>query len=136
MESITQLKKMQKEFRSKIKKDGKKLIHAAFKEFFKLCPQVEAIKWTQYTHHFNDGDACTFGRYDFSYKVKGLNTKQKIRKTKDESYERWVFYCDRAEGFVDFCELDRTGNKKDKPFQEAFDKATADLFEAAFGDHC
>ncbi|SDH18098.1 hypothetical protein SAMN05421505_11285 [Sinosporangium album] len=32
-------------------------------------PRIEAIRWTQYTPYFNDGDVCEFSVYGASYKV-------------------------------------------------------------------
>jgi hypothetical protein len=30
------------------------------KDFFAAVPQIKSVTWTQYSPHFNDGDACTF----------------------------------------------------------------------------
>lgn len=35
--------------------------------------EVEAVKWRQCTPYFNDGDACTFGSYGISVKLKGID---------------------------------------------------------------
>lgn len=35
-----------------------------FTEYFALYPFVTRIQWTQYTPHFNDGEACEFGVND------------------------------------------------------------------------
>lgn len=51
-----------------------------FLEWFKGAPkEVEAIRWTQYTPHFNDGDACVFSVHEPSLKLVGV--------TKDEDEE-------------------------------------------------
>lgn len=39
---------------------GKKVIRECFAEFFAAHEIVTAIRWTQYTPYFNDGDTCTF----------------------------------------------------------------------------
>lgn len=38
-----------------------KEINVIFENFFKENPEVRAIRWTQYTPYFNDGDECIFG---------------------------------------------------------------------------
>lgn len=35
-----------------------------FAAFFAACPEVESLSWTQYTPHFNDGDACVFSVHE------------------------------------------------------------------------
>lgn len=35
-------------------------------------PEVEAVRWEQYTPYFNDGDACEFRIYDASVKLVGV----------------------------------------------------------------
>lgn len=48
----------------------------AFKEFFRQVfmehPELEDIRWRQYTPYFNDGDACVFGVYDPYFKIRNF----------------------------------------------------------------
>jgi hypothetical protein len=44
-----------------IRKEGEKAVRAFFIEFFEKRPDVFAVRWTQYTPHFNDGEPCVFG---------------------------------------------------------------------------
>lgn len=37
-------------------------------------PEVEAVRWEQYTPYFNDGDVCTFSANDVSIKFTGKDT--------------------------------------------------------------
>lgn len=48
------------ELDAKIQAEGGKAVSAFLKEYFDKRPDVYGIKWTQYTPHFNDGDACVF----------------------------------------------------------------------------
>lgn len=48
------------ELDKKIQAEGMTAVKAFFKEFFEKRPDVYGVKWTQYTPHFNDGDACVF----------------------------------------------------------------------------
>ncbi|NTF18063.1 hypothetical protein G6L37_06570 [Agrobacterium rubi] len=44
----------------KIKTEGRRVIEAAAAAFFEANPTVEAIRWTQYTPYWSDGDATVF----------------------------------------------------------------------------
>ena len=46
------------------RKDNSALFRGMFEGFFAAYPEVEAFRWHQYTPHFNDGEACTFGVHD------------------------------------------------------------------------
>lgn len=45
---------------------GKSMIENEFKAIFERHPEINAVKWTQYTPYFNDGEECIFGVHDFS----------------------------------------------------------------------
>lgn len=47
---------------------------------------VEAVRWTQYTPYFNDGDACVFHTGEIYVKVKGLYDEKDLE-DEDEYYE-------------------------------------------------
>lgn len=53
-----------KELDSLVENEGKKILSGFFSEFFADHPDVHAIKWTQYTPYFMDGDPCVFGLND------------------------------------------------------------------------
>ncbi len=57
------------------------------KTLIKSTPQVEAVRWTQYTPYFNDGEECNFG-------VNDLEIKFSKKFAINERY-------DNGEGFVD-----------------------------------
>jgi hypothetical protein len=49
-----------KALEAEIKTVGKDSMKELFVEFFKQFPDVKALRWTQYTPHFNDGEPCVF----------------------------------------------------------------------------
>jgi hypothetical protein len=49
---------------AEIKVEARKVIEAVGAEFFARNPSVVAIRWTQYTPYWQDGDTCTFGAND------------------------------------------------------------------------
>lgn len=49
---------------AEIKVEARKVIEAVGAEFFARNPSVVAIRWTQYTPYWQDGDTCTFSAND------------------------------------------------------------------------
>ena len=115
--SIDSLRTMKRNFSDAIRQHGKEVLGAAFKAFFDAHPEVEAIRWTQYTPYFNDGDACVFSVNDFTYRT-------------TDPQASCPEYAD-DDGFVD---------DSDGPIASAvheFERGVEDddIFEAVFGDH-
>ncbi len=50
----------QKALRTKFQSEAQTMFKESLKDFFELNPGVNAIRWTQYTPYFNDGDPCIF----------------------------------------------------------------------------
>lgn len=50
-----------------LRQEAAALIKPMLSEFIKQNPQVSAVKWTQYTPYFNDGDQCTFNVHEPSF---------------------------------------------------------------------
>lgn len=46
---------------AKLKKQINELVMADLKSLMKDNPEIDSIKWQQYTPSFNDGDVCEFG---------------------------------------------------------------------------
>lgn len=46
---------------------SKTVFHTAVSNFFNTYPEVAAIRWTQYTPYFNDGDTCEFSVHDLEF---------------------------------------------------------------------
>jgi hypothetical protein len=49
---------------AEIKVEARKVIEAVGAEFFARNPSVTAIRWTQYTPYWQDGDTCSFSAND------------------------------------------------------------------------
>lgn len=71
---MQQLQDLQAQYEEKAKKIGKPAFVELATPLFECCPELEAIVWTQYTPHFNDGGACTFSinLYDGFYSKKAV----------------------------------------------------------------
>ncbi len=48
------------EARKRFQEQGQRMFKEIFKQFFENNPAVTAVKWTQYTPFYNDGDPCEF----------------------------------------------------------------------------
>lgn len=91
------------ELNSQMREKSKDLMKEAFRDFLgKYDEVVENIYWTQYTPHFNDGEACEFGVNDVfillkddeeacEYEGSSLYDKDSINTLKEQiaKWEAW-----------------------------------------------
>jgi hypothetical protein len=70
MKQLTALKTTLEEKLKEVQNQGKQAISEAFVEFFEKCPDVEAVRWSQYAPYFNDGDACEFSVHELEVRLK------------------------------------------------------------------
>lgn len=61
MSKITEIKERFAQARKTMESEGEAAMKEVFADFFKKHPEVNSVKWVQYTPYFNDGDSCTFG---------------------------------------------------------------------------
>lgn len=107
--------------KQEVEAKAKSAVGALFKAFFAAHPNVGALKWTQYTPHFNDGEACEF-RVNNDFDVLLGKYVSDDDDSDDESNE-----------FVESYGVD------DGPTKEAIRSleraVNEDVFLSAFGDH-
>jgi len=60
---ISKAKKDIEKLKSKLVKDTQMLFKHSLKDIFKNNKRLTSFSWTQYTPHWNDGDACTFSAH-------------------------------------------------------------------------
>lgn len=53
--------------RLEISARGKEALKVGFDQFFELTPEVETVRWSQYTPYFSDGDENIFSVHDYLY---------------------------------------------------------------------
>jgi len=102
---------------------GRQQMVGAFKTFFDAFPDVDALRWSQFTPYFNDGDVCEFSRNEFD--VRGYGDAQLVGGQEMDE-----------DGFYQGYEIDSESDlgKALDHLYEGF----ADLdetFRLAFGDH-
>lgn len=109
---LTELVKQVEDLHRKMQRDGQVALKAAFADFFDAHPEATAIVWTQYTPHFNDGDACTFGVNDFELKVDTNKIAEDVKKLViDQSNSEYGYGDGCAAGAVAMIE-DTASNRK------------------------
>jgi hypothetical protein len=95
---------------------------------------IEAVRWTQYTPYFNDGDACTFGVHEpyIKFKTLDLANKYSAYGVEDEDpdedgngycYMGWSSWGEETSLHDDFEEF------------SDFVQANENLMKQLFGDH-
>jgi hypothetical protein len=116
MSTIAELKASMEAARAQIKEHGQAAFKAELATFFNDNPDVEALRWTQYTPYFNDGEPCVFGASDLTIK--------RVGSAGDEG--------DDEDGF----EHASWGDKKHKNACDWWKGANDDdVLLASFGDH-
>lgn len=63
-EAVEALGAQYEAMKAKLGSEGRAAVKAMFQGFFATYPGVSAVRWTQYTPHFNDGDPCRFSVHD------------------------------------------------------------------------
>lgn len=130
-------RKQKQELQEQISKHGKKALVTEFNQFFESNSNVEAVRWSQYTPYFNDGDSCEFGRNDFYVKLKKALPIVKYDKTDGLTSD------DDDDGFTDSytIESDRNKDPRTLALAKSLEKlsrafsGTDDIFLDTFGDH-
>ncbi len=61
VEKYQAAKKVYEEALAEAGKLGAKVVVAVLQPIFDANPTLEAVRWTQYTPYFNDGEPCVFG---------------------------------------------------------------------------
>ena len=138
MSGFDELLDLKKQYEDKLKKDGESIVKGALAEFFATFPEVEALRWDQFTPYFNDGEACVFT-------FRGLHVKIKNASVSDEVKEE-INVNDFLDIEYDLYDWDDV--KKEKIAKKGFEKLyeaglklngqlgqVEDALETVFGDH-
>lgn len=114
--------------KAKMKADGEQLVGAYIKELMAEHPKIAAVKWTQYTPYFNDGDPCVFGVNEADFRFVGAEPKDgedNDSSEEDDDEAGWFSSWSPPYGFKGTAEA----------FQKAIGKVPDEMMLAAFGDH-
>ena len=120
-----------KKLKTAFMKDAQKVIAGEFKEFFEKYPEVNAIRWEQYTPHFNDGDVCEFSRHGFDVRV----TPNKISPELGDAELVSGTETDEDDFYSSYDLDDKTPlGKALAELEDTFSGEVDDVFKSAFGD--
>lgn len=103
-------------------------------EFMRSHPDVAAIRWTQYSPYFNDGEECVFGVNELEAKSVQVAATAEEEEEDDEDEESSSFtacygHREKAEGFSaatwkDLVALNKQLQKAEDVLKEAFGNHT------------
>ncbi len=124
----------QQVLRVKFQADAQAMFKESLKSFFELNPGINALRWTQYTPYFNDGDACVFGVNDVYFtNAKGNQLDDISRWGEYEGNDEGVwsenyykYFADKPGVNVESCEF-LSGMISSSEMQ--------DIMKQMFGDH-
>lgn len=83
-DAIVSKTKAMREQMDALRKEAAEQVKPLLSEFIKANPQVKAVKWTQYTPYFNDGDPCTFSIHEPEFYFEGGDLD-------GDGYSAWCF---------------------------------------------
>lgn len=143
------IKEKQLEIEEMMKTQGREALIGYYSEFFDSHPEVEAIRWVQYTPYFNDGDACTFNIYEPELRLNDGTEKEDGEDLEDDgdvySYgesKNWFSQYDFYEWDPETQHLPYRDRKQiKKPLYDPLIRLYKDMqtnqkvFEMVFGDH-
>lgn len=120
-----------KKAKSDFMKDSRKVLAEEFKTFFDKYPEINAIRWNQYTPHFNDGDVCEFARHEFDVRVTPKKTSAEVG---DEELIAGL-ETDEDDFYAGY-EIDGATalGKALSELEDTLDSGCEDVFKSAFGD--
>lgn len=121
-----------KEFRQKMKDEGKDFFLGLSKELFENHPKLLKFGWKQFTPYYNDGDPCVFSSYHTDPSI----LVDSDAKDEDGKLESW---CDEDEWLYNeawFPQEDQSdGAKIYRDVEKTLSQFDDDDMENFFGDH-
>jgi predicted SnoaL-like aldol condensation-catalyzing enzyme len=145
MSKVEEIKAKAAAYKQAMQESGKEAVKELFSEFFGANPEIQAVRWRQYTPYFNDGEPCEFSIHEMYAKpakavTAGTGTPVdddgsnggEDEDLDDEDEEDG----DYKDGFI--ANYDDNFPKKSKPTFQALERAANELEEVlrlVFGDH-
>lgn len=123
MDPIEKYRKDKQEMNAELKKMGQSMFKPFFTGLFEEFPGIHAVRWVQYTTHFNDGDACVFGVHDPYVSTKSLS-EMTDQERNDRECDPWFTSWDTK-----VAAAGQAAKAVGKFFQDI-----EDVLESAFGD--
>lgn len=157
MSLFEEIAEKQLELEKQIKAQGQDALKEYYAKFFEENPNIEAVRWAQYTPYFNDGDPCTFSMTDPEIRFNDGKIKDGYDVDEEdeygdrysygdsphwfESYSLWEYPNPKPEGWD---KMDWKTQQTYRIYDPAYDKLkrlekdmslNEKVFEMIFGDH-
>ena len=87
---LNRLKELNEAYQAEVKATAMDAVKEAVHEFLSEHKNVKAVKWSQYTPYFNDGEACVFQVYEPEFLWEGEEEYIDLYSYNDKSYAREV----------------------------------------------
>lgn len=123
--ALSELSGKRKAIEEQAREQAKNILAPGLQQFMTDHPEIEAIRWEQYTPYFNDGDPCEFSVGEIHYK---LASGDEEAGDEEDGFEYLSSY-GKPEGFAE------------QPWYKALEElgsalsGSEDELLAAFGDH-
>lgn len=135
IESLNSFITKRKAFQEELKAAALKTIGGGLQEFMQLHPEIDQLRWAQYTPYFNDGDTCEFSVHDIYVHVTSesadSDSDNEIPDCEYGDGEGWTYAYKRSMLAAGLSELTATALEQ---LQSALSSAKEEL-KYAFGDH-
>lgn len=74
--ALKDLSSKRKEIQREAQSRAREILAPGLEQFMKEHPEIEAVRWAQYTPYFNDGDTCEFSVGELLYKLVGADEEE------------------------------------------------------------
>lgn len=128
LDNLREIKRVQKEFDQKISKLGKKAAKELLELFFDKNPDINAIRWSQYTPYYSDGDTCEFGIWDILVSFDATPKDEGVYHEMHDYGEHPLTESGKNKEYI------ASLKKKVERFREKMEEISK-IFQHAFGDH-
>lgn len=116
-------------YQAAVKELGQAAIADLLKDFLTKFPEVESVRWTQYTPYFNDGDECVFGVNEARVTLKEVGAENGHDEDEDDyGIDAWslTYQNETPERKALAADLKALGKQLDE---------SDDILRECFGDH-
>jgi hypothetical protein len=123
--ALSELSGKRKAIEEQAREQAKSILAPGLQQFMTDHPEVAALRWSQYTPYFNDGDPCVFSVGELYYKLVGGDEEAG----------------DEEDGFEYLSSYGKPAEFAQQPWYKALEELSSalsgseDELLAAFGDH-
>lgn len=121
--TLTKAAKERQDLENIARERAKTGVGPGLQQFLKDHPELESVRWTQYTPYFNDGDTCKFGIHELYFRPS------------DEDEQAALDDSDYGDGYSSIYEARGRSYHADLSALESALSAAEPEMLSVFGDH-